>query len=217
MSQRKHIVIVGNSGFARECYIMLRHMMAESPDLSFKGFLSFEGYQADLKELSPLFLGIDDDYPFAPDDYAVIGLGAPALRAKALAKLQSRKVPLFNLIHPHSYVDASTQLGEGNVIGYNCHISCDCSIGDANVLNGLIHIGHDCIIGNCNFIGPGVQILGSVRMGAGNSVGATSVILPHARLGDSNTIAPLSAVYKGCKSNLYMAGNPAVKIGTNSI
>lgn len=28
-----------------------------------------------------------------------------------------------------------------------------------------------------------------------------------------NKIAPLSAVYKGCKSNSYLSGNPALKIG----
>ena len=32
-------------------------------------------------------------------------------------------------------------------------------------------------------------------------------------IGDNNIIAPLSAVYKGCKNNCYMSGNPALKTG----
>ena len=36
----------------------------------------------------------------------------------------------------------------------------------------------------------------------------------NSKIGDNNKIAPLSAVYKGCKNNCYMAGNPALKIGS---
>ena len=208
----KSVVIVGNSGFARECHIMLRQMMRADAEISFRGFLSFEGYEADLKEQSENFIGVDDNYTFAPHEAAVIGIGDPTLRRKAFEKLRGKDVPFFTLIHPSSYVDDSTVLGEANIIGANCHISCDCSIGNANVLNGLVHIGHDTAVGHYNFIAPNVQVLGCVRMGDRNSVGATSVILPHARMGDGNIIAPLSAVYKGCGSGVYMAGSPAVKM-----
>ncbi len=212
--QTKRIVIVGNSGFARECYIMLRHIMGADPGISFRGFLSFEGYEADLKELAPYFLGIDDDYAFAGDEYAVIAIGKPELRKRAFEKLTARDVALFTLIHPHSYVDPSTQIGVGSIIGYNTYVSCNCTIGNGNVLNGLIHIGHDSSMRDFNFVAPGVQILGCVSIGSQNSIGATSVILPHAKIGNNNIIAPLSSIYKGCKSNCYMAGNPAVKIGS---
>lgn len=214
--QGKRIVFIGNSGFARECYIMLRHVMAEDPCISFKGFLSFEGYEADLKELSSYFMGSDDDYAFAADEYAVIAIGKPELRKRAFAKLTTRNVRLYTLIHPRSYVDPSTRIGVGNVIGYNTYVSCNCTIGDANVLNGLIHVGHDCTVGDFNFVAPGVQILGCVNMGSHNSIGATSVILPHAKIGNGNIVAPLSAIYKGCRSNCYMAGSPAVKIGSSA-
>lgn len=30
-------------------------------------------------------------------------------------------------------------------------------------------------------------------------------ILPHSKMGNNNKIAPLSALYKGCKDNCYMA------------
>ncbi len=210
----KSIVIVGNSGFARECYAMLRAVMRREPALSVKGFLSFEGYKGDLKELSGLLLGTDDEYAHQPGEYAVIGIGDPHLRRKAYLKLRARGVPFFTLIHPNAYVDEATSVGEGCIFGSKCYINCNCAIGPGNLFNGLVHMGHDCTVGECNFFGPNVQILGGVNMGGCNSVGATSVIMPAARIGSGNIIAPLSAVYKGCRDNTYMSGNPAVKVGT---
>ena len=211
---RKHIVIVGNSGFARECHIMLRQMMLADPALDFRGFLSFEDYEADLKDLAPLFLGNDDDYAFTPEEPVVIGIGDPDLRKKAHEKLMARGCSFFTLVHPTSYIDASASLGEGNIFGSRCHVTSNCAIGNANVFNGLVHIGHDAVIGDYNFVAPNVQILGDVRMGDLNTIGATCVLLPHCRIGCGNILAPLSAMYKGCGDFTYMSGNPAIRMGT---
>lgn len=212
--EQKHIVIVGNSGFARECHIMLRQMMRMDSALRFRGFLSFEGHEADLKDLTPLFLGNDDNYAFAPEDFVVIGIGDPYLRKKAHEKLTERGCSFFTLIHPTCYIDTSTLLGEGNIFGSRCHVTSNCTVGNANVFNGLVHIGHDVNIGDYNFVAPNVQILGAVSMGNLNSIGATSVLMPHCTIGCCNMIAPLSAIYKGCRNYSYMSGNPAVKIGS---
>lgn len=216
MDAAQSIIILGNSGFARECHIMLRHVMERQPNLSFRGFLSFEGYPGDLKELSPLLLGDDDKYVFSSDEAVIVAIGDPGLRKKAFEKVKARGGFFFTLVHPQSFIDSSVIIGDANIIGYNCHISCNCTIGDANVCNGLIHIGHDTTIGNYNFIAPNVQILGGVRIGSQNSIGATSVILPHAVIGNNNSIAPLSAVFKGCKDNCYLQGNPAIRFGSKS-
>lgn len=210
----KNIVIVGNSGFARECFLTLRKMKEAGSDIAVKGFLSFEGYAGNLKELAPMQLGDDTDYAFSPDEYAVIGIGDPHLRQKAYRKLQEKGVRFFTVMHPTAYVDATTSLGEGNIFCARSYVTCNCAIGSGNVFNGPIHVGHDTVIGDCNFVGPGTQILGAVTMGSMNAVGAMCVLLPRCRVGSGNVIAPLSAVYKGCRDNVYMAGNPAVTIGT---
>lgn len=210
----KNILIVGNSGFARECFLTLREMKKAGSDIAIQGFLSFEGYKGNLKELESFFLGTDDDYSFAQNEFAVIGIGDPALRHKAYTKLKGKGVSFFTLKHPTAFIDQSSTFGEGNIFGARSYVTCNCSIGAGNVFNGPIHIGHDTTIGDCNFIGPGAQILGAVTMGSRNSVGALSVLLPRCRVGNDNIIGPLSAVYKGCRNNVYMLGNPAVKIGT---
>lgn len=209
----KNIIILGNSGSARECYMILKSVMWVQPNIKFKGFLSFEGYQADLLELSDYFLGNDDDYNYQEDDYVVIGIGDPRLRQKAFNKLKAKNANLYNLIHTYSYFDSSSVLGEGNIITCGCSISCNAKIGDGNYFNGNIIFGHDVEVGNFNFIAPSTHILAKVNIGDFNSIGALSVFLPDSKIGNNNIIAPLSAIYKGFKDNCYIQGNPALKIG----
>lgn len=211
------IVIVGNSGFAREGYAILQYVMRQTSQIKFKGFLGFEGFQGDLKNLSEFFLGDCDNYSFEHGEYAIVCIGDSGIRKKAYSKLNARSIPLTNLIHPNSYVDPTAKIGLGNYIGYNCIVSSDCIIGNGNVLNSVVNVGHDCVIGNYNFIAPGSQILGKAMLGDCNSIGSNSVILPGAKVGSYNTVAPLSALYKGCRSHCYMAGNPALKIGTKDL
>lgn len=208
----RNIVIIGNSGAARECHWFLREVMTASSGMSFKGFLSFEGYKGNLMELSHLELGIDDDYTPAPQDEFIIGLGSPALRAKVFHKWKARGARFMNLIHPLSLVSESASMGEGNIITVGCILSCNTNIGHANFLNGHVIIGHDVNMGDANFFGPGSKILGSVSIGSVNSFGTNSVALVKARIGDNNMIAPGAYIYKGCRDNCLMSGNPARKI-----
>lgn len=210
--QYKNIIILGNSGSARECYVNLKAMISVNNSLKFKGFLSFEGYEADLKNLSKYFLGSDDDYTYDDNDYVIIGLGNPNLREKAYKKLKAKNVKFINLIHPKANLDETFEIGEANIITTDCFFSCNTRIGNGNYFNGFTNAGHDVQIGDFNFFGPHVHFLGNSVIGNKNSIGTMSVILPNAKIGNSNKIAPLSAIYKGCKDNCYMLGNPALKV-----
>jgi len=211
----KNIIILGNSGSARECYMNLKAVMKVQENIKFKGFLSFEGYEGDLGKLSHYFLGVDDDYNYQENDYVIIGLGNPILRKKAFYKLKEKNVKLYNLIHPKAHIDETCEVGEGNVITPDCYFSCDVKIGNGNYFNGFTNSGHDVKIGDFNFIGPHVHFLGDAFVGDLNSIGTMSVLLPNSKIGNGNKIAPLSAIYKGCKNNCYLQGNPAIKIGIN--
>ncbi|MDR1242407.1 MAG: hypothetical protein LBM00_06475 [Deltaproteobacteria bacterium] len=79
----REVVIIGNSGAARECYGNVRDMLGDA--FRFRGFLAFEGFPGRLKDLANLEIGNDDAYTPGCGDYFVIGIGNPALRAKAYA------------------------------------------------------------------------------------------------------------------------------------
>lgn len=209
------VYIVGGNGFARECYLYLLWMSHHNPDIQFAGFLGHGGYghTVDYKNLQDFYCGEVADHAFSYDEFVVIGAGYPELRRKIYNELKTRGVMFFNLIAPYVYINPTVEIGEANVFVAPFTPGPSIKIGNANVFNGGVILGHDVEIGNCNFFGPRSQILGGAVIGSDNMIGAGSVILPHAKIGNCNKIAPLSAVYKGCKDNCIMQGNPALNAG----
>ncbi|GHU19191.1 hypothetical protein FACS189475_05970 [Betaproteobacteria bacterium] len=210
----RNVVIIGNSGAARECYWLLREVMKNQEDLVFKGFLAFERFEGNLSKLSGFSLGSDDDYSPEPGDVFIIGIGQPSLRLKVFHKWKAKGASFMTLMHPNVVlVGDDVLLGEGNILAAGCYLSCDVLLGNANYLNGSVVIGHDVQMGDGNFFGPFSIVLGNTRIGSGNNFGTHSVILPEARIGSNNTIVPGAYVYKGCGDNRTMSGNPAQDLG----
>lgn len=210
----KKIYIVGGNGFARECYLYLREIEKEDKNIKFAGFLGHGGYghTVDYLDLQTYYKGECLEHKFKDDECAIIGAGYPELRKKIYQDLKLLGVKFYTLTY-HSMIDSSTIIGDGNIfIGTNIH-SHNIKIGNGNLFNTQIIVGHDVEIGDYNFFGPRTSILGSVKIGDYNQVGANSIFLPHAKVGDNNKFSPLSAIYKGCRNNCYMSGNPALKIG----
>lgn len=208
----KKVFIVGGDGFARECYWRLNEMKRTDASIEFGGFLGHGGYghTVDYKHLQEFYLGEESDHTFKEDEYVIIGAGYPELRRKIYNDLKKRNVRFFNLIL--GKYGSSVTFGEANISLYTS-LTVNTKIGNGNVFNGAVIVGHDTEIGDFNFFGPRSSVLGTVKIGNDNTVGTNAVILPHAKIGNNNKVAPLSAVYKGCRDNCYMLGNPALKIG----
>lgn len=215
------IVIVGNSGAARECHQLLIDCIWGSPTLrfawNFLGFLSYKGFQAELGPLQPFFLGDLANFKIGPNHKFIIGIGMPQLREEVFLTLKERGASLVNLISPWSYVPGDFQLGEGNIINSTCNFSGASSVGDGNYFNGSVRLGHDVKIGSFNFFGPSTTMLGGSSMGNRNIMAVQSVLLEQGRIGNDNNIAPGSILFKGCRNNCRMAGNPALKIGEHIV
>ena len=209
----KKVFIVGGDGFARECYWRLNEMKRTDASVEFAGFLGHGGYghTVDYKHLQEFYLGEESDHTFKDDEYAVIGAGYPELRRKIYNDLKKRDVRFLNIIC--TPLDPSVCCGEANIFVPPFFGSVNLTIGNGNVFNSNVIVGHDTEIGDFNFFGPRSSVLGIVKIGNDNIVGTNAVILPHAKIGNNNKIAPLSAVYKGCRNNCYMLGNPALKVG----
>lgn len=210
----KTIYIVGGDGFARECYTILKTLPNYNKEIIFGGFLGHGGYgkTVDYKTYQYLYIGEVSEHIFEEDEYVVIGAGYPTLRKKIYDELKVRDIKFFNLITPDCFIGDSVAIGEANII-LSSSLTSDIKIGNGNVFNSSVIVGHDCQIEDLNFFGPRSQILGNAKIGNSNQIGANAILLPKAKIGDNNIIAPLSAVYKGCKNNCYMSGNPALKTG----
>lgn len=211
----KNVYIVGGDGFARECYLYLSWVREYNPEIKFAGFLGHSGYghTVDYKNVQEFYLGEVAEHQFTADEYVIIGAGYPGLRRRIYNELKARGVQFFNLIPPYVYLNPTVEIGEANVFVAPFTPGPNVKIGNGNVFNGGVVVGHDAQIGDCNFFGGKSHVLGGAVLGDNNQIGTASVILPHAKIGNNNKIAPLSCVYKGCKDNCYMLGNPALKVG----
>lgn len=205
------VVIVGNSGAARECYWLLRVAReADEKVPPFKGFLAWKGYAGQLCELARFSLGSSQDYQPAHDDLFVIGMGKPALRLAAYAWLKSLQARFYTLMHPNAYVCPSAVVGEANIFQRDCVVQANAGIGNANFFNGGVIVGHDAVIGDGNTFNLYTGISGNVRLGNANQLAPGCVVLEHAKIGNWNIFAPGAVIYKGCRDHCLMSGNPAL-------
>ncbi len=212
----KKIFIIGGNGFARECYLMLKSVEGYGTSIFFGGFLGYATKkfgEVDYKTYQQFYKGDVEDYEFGEDDYAVIGSGDVKNRKKIYDELKARGVKFYTIISKDTILSDTIEIGEANIFVNPFYSSVNIKIGNGNLINSETSIGHDVEIGDFNFIAPRVCLLGNVKIGSFNSIGIGSVLLPHSKIGNNNKIAPLSAVYKGCKNNCYMLGNPALKEG----
>lgn len=212
----KRLFVVGGNGLAKECVQYIRWNIMVGANIELGGLVGHNGYVVDFGEdLNKLFVGDLSTMKFGPDDYCIIGAGYPELRRKIYFDIKKYGGKLDNLCDPSCSIPDGIDIGEGNIIlstpltGYT-----GIKIGNGNLFNGNIVVGHDSQIGDFNFFGPSTHILGGVKIGNDNIVGTNAVLLAHAKIGNNNKIAPLSCVYRGCKDNCYMLGNPAEKVGT---
>lgn len=211
-----HVVIIGNSGAARECYWIFQDMLNAATGLrnyyTFRGFLDWKGYQGELKELSHLHLTTADNYDIQPDDLFVIGVGKPSLRKSIFETFKSRGATFMNLVHPWTDICPSARMDEGNVFQRGCTVYCNAELGNGNYINGAANLSHDARMGDFNSLGPYTILLGGASIGFCNHLGPHSVVLEHARVGDGNLLSPGCVVYKHCGSRCRMAGNPALRL-----
>lgn len=212
----KKLYIVGGNGFARECYSYLIKLDEYGKEVIFKGFLGHNGYghTVDYKELQSLYLGEISEHKIQKDDYFIIGAGYAKLRKVIYEDLKKMGVKFYTLIAKGVHLSPSFKYGEANAFVAPFYPSINIEVGNANLFNGGgIVVGHDSIIGSFNFFGPACTILGDVKIGDSNTIAVGSILLEHSKIGNHNNITPASVVYKGCKDNCYMHGNPAVNIG----
>lgn len=210
---KKNIIIIGGGGFAIECYYMLKQLEECNNNVHFKGFTAVGERSLNKYDLEKYYLGDYDKTNFDKDDLFIIGIGTPNVRKKIFEEFKALGYHFYNLIAGNS---SMTEVGlgssEGNIF---CQFTGGAmySIGNGNIINAHSGLAHDVEMGNFNVVSSYCDITGHAKMGDLNFFGSHSVMLPHAKIGNNNKIAAGSVIYKGCKDNCIMQGNPAFKIG----
>jgi len=110
------------------------------------------------------------------------------------------------IVHPTTWICATTFLGEGAQVMAGAVIQPDCHIGENSLVNTRSSIDHDCVIGDHTHIAPGSTICGDVQIGDDCFIGTGSTIIQGLRINDDSLIRAGTVVVK----------NPVTQVTSNS-
>jgi sugar O-acyltransferase (sialic acid O-acetyltransferase NeuD family) len=203
------IIIFGSGTFAKQLHIL----SSSFSDLSVAAFSIDDQYVFSktycghpLEKLS----NIEKLYP--PSEYlAVLGVGYSNMRKKQdfSQRIQDKGYKFANLIHPKSWVDKSTILGDGNIIFPNVVIEPGCKIGNNNTIWSSTNICHDVEIGSSNFIAAQSLIGGESKVGNMCFLGFNTTVINNIAIGDEVLIGAKSLIINDLESRAKFLGSPA--------
>lgn len=209
----KKVVIVGASGFGRECLDVLEAMIEAGEKVEVVGVLDDSPSLENLDRLQKRkvkYLGKVDNYLRSIDRGIcyLIGIGDPRIRELIAEKFDLLNLQAFSAIHPKSSIGSQIDLQPGVVICSGVTISTNVTLGRHVHLNPNVIIGHDSILKNFVSVNPGGVISGEVVVEKGVLVGATALILQQLRIGEKSTIGAGAVVTRRVPSSVVVKGIP---------
>jgi sugar O-acyltransferase (sialic acid O-acetyltransferase NeuD family) len=210
---QRPIFVVGTGGLGREMAQLLGQVNETSGWWSFEGFIGASG-EASGRDLGFGVVVGDDDWLVDSSIEAdlIIGIGNPAVRARALTRYLALG-PRFaypSLIHPSAVLDdRRVHMGRGNVVTAGCVFTCDIEVGDFNLFNWQTTVGHDARIGSYCVLNPSVNISGGVTLGDRVFVGTGAQILENRVIGADATIGAGAVVTRDVSDGTTVVGVPA--------
>jgi acetyltransferase-like isoleucine patch superfamily enzyme len=115
--------------------------------------------------------------------------------------LIQKNIHLPNFIHPSCVVDATADLGQGNMVMPFVHIGPSAQLGENNFISAYCNIEHHVNIGGHNTFGPSVVLSGGVNIGNENKFGTGIFIEPFVSIGNSCLLASGIILTKDVKNN----------------
>ena len=132
---------------------------------------------------------ITSDFESKVFDGLVVGVGYKHMDFRqAVFDRFKGKIPFANLIHPSSFVDSSTDLGEGVVIYAGSVVDAQSTLGDNVLLNCAVTVAHDTQIGSHSFLSPRVALAGFVHVGSRSVLGINSTVIDNITLCDGTRL-----------------------------
>ncbi len=143
------------------------------------------------------------------DNKVVIAAFDPKVRQTEYEIQKQNHAEFATLIHPNNYIDKSTVINEGCIIGNGVIVYPD-SVLSANVLIAeYASVSHDVVVTEHSVIETKVTIAGGCKIGANSHIKANAVLKEQITIGDRCVVEAGSAVVSDVADELTVAGNPA--------
>lgn len=209
----ERVVVIGASGFGRECLDVLDAMIAVGADLTIVGVVDDAPTPANLERLRARgveFLGDRAAWlaSGSADARYVLGVGSPGVRRRLVADLDAAGRRPLTAIHPSATFGARTTLAEGVVVCAGACVSNNVRLGRHVHVNPNATIGHDADLRPFVSINPAAVISGEVIVGEETLVGAAATVLQNLIVGERVTVGAGAVVTKNVPDGVVVKGVP---------
>lgn len=206
------VVVVGASGFGRECLDVLEAMIASGAAIELVGVVDDGPSDVNLQRLRARrveYLGsIASWLAHRGNERYVLGIGNPAVRSEIVATLDLAGARAASAVHPSAQFGAETVPAEGLVVCAGATLSTNVRLGRHVHINPNATIGHDAELRDFVSINPAAVISGDVRVDAGTLVGASATILQGLSVGKGTIVGAGSVVTKNVPAGVVVKGVP---------
>ncbi|MCA0321957.1 MAG: acetyltransferase [Actinobacteria bacterium] len=209
----ERVVVVGASGFGRECLDVLEAMAASGSPVEVVGVVDDGPSELNMERLAArgvAYLGTVDEW-LAGDAVTrryVLGIGSPAVRRRLAARLEGTGARPFTAIHPSAVIGSEVEMGEGPVVCAGAVVSTNVRLGCHVHVNPSATIGHDAMLGDFVSVNPGAVISGEVVIGAETLVGAAATLLQGLSVGEGTIVGAGALVTKCVPAGVTVKGLP---------
>ena len=214
MTAPQRVVVVGASGFGRECLDVLEAMMAAGSALEVLGVVDDRPSAVNLERLAVRgtpYLGTVSAWMDggAGDGVYVLGIGDPRVRRALVSRLDEVGARALTAVHPTATIGSVADLGEGVVVCAGAAISTNVRLGRHVHVNPNATIGHDAVLDDFVSVNPGAIVSGEVTIGSETLVGAGATILQGLSVGQRTVLGAGTVATKDVPVDSVAMGVPA--------
>ena len=205
--------VFGAGGLGREVYIIAKKINAV--DHRWDDIVLVDDNQSITQVLDIKCYTLDQFIHMFQDSELAIAIGEPAIRQEVYNKVKKKGLRIATLIHPGTYIDETTKIGEGTVICEGCTITSCVRVGINCYIQPHAVIGHDIHIGNHCVIGSLVQIGGASEIGDRTFFGFLVGTKQGLKIGKDVICSGGAMVFRDLPDDVIVVGNPARVVKKN--